>query len=183
MHGEDCAAICDPRHTRPRRRDERARRCQSPSCVSTGGAYAHGRTLIHDVIDHRRRRRCARRRNLFSPTSPVQRMVEPDGIEPTTSCLQSYALSQLSYGPDQFVRFPIAAVVGPDRFELSTPRLSSVCSNQLSYGPSPAAATLRADPRRLRRNWARNSRHAARSRRARVQEKRNEDGGEPHMLS
>ena len=29
----------------------------------------------------------------------AQRMVEPDGIEPTTSSLQSYALSQLSYGP------------------------------------------------------------------------------------
>ena len=30
----------------------------------------------------------------------VTGMVEPDGIEPTTSSLQSYALSQLSYGPE-----------------------------------------------------------------------------------
>jgi hypothetical protein len=32
-------------------RAERARRCQSPSYASTGSACAHGRTLIHDVIE------------------------------------------------------------------------------------------------------------------------------------
>lgn len=79
----------------------------------------------------------------------------------------------------------IRAVVGPDRFELSTPRLSSVCSNQLSYGPSPAAAA-RLPPFTFAKGEARSatglvlSNSSRRSRRARVTEKRNEDGGEPH---
>ena len=50
MHGENCAMrSCD----RPTQfaRAERARRCQSPSYVSNDGACAHGRTLIHDVIE------------------------------------------------------------------------------------------------------------------------------------
>jgi hypothetical protein len=70
-------------------------------------------------------------------------LVEPDGIEPTTSSLQSYALSQLSYGPvpeDESSNSKDGSgdreeVVGLGRFELPTSRLSSARSNQLSYKP------------------------------------------------
>ena len=76
-------------------------------------------------------------------------------------------------------------MVGPDRFELSTSRLSSARSNQLSYGPSPAAVA-RPDRKieNMRRNWARTlSTPSAAPTKRRVQEKRNEDGGEPQISS
>ena len=60
-------------------------------------------------------------------------MVEADGIEPTTPCLQSRCspteLRPLSAGE------PALDLVGPGRFELPTSRLSSARSNQLSYEP------------------------------------------------
>ena len=57
------------------------------------------------------------------------------GIEPTTSGLQSSALSQLSYSP-------LRKDVGLGRLELPTSRLSGVCSNQLSYRPVSSALAL-----------------------------------------
>ena len=152
MHGEDCAAIQKiSTHTASTR--ERARRCQSPSCVSTDGACAHGRTLIHDVNDAPTR--TARRRTCFSPTSQVFRIGGADRDRTGDLKLAKLALSQLSYGPSlsgpctkpphqslahgpgNVCTWQTAqpAVVGPGRFELPTPRLSSVCSNQLSYEP------------------------------------------------
>ena len=60
-------------------------------------------------------------------------LVEPVGIEPTTSSLQSWRSPSWAMAP----RFSSlqTILVGLDRLELSTPRLSSVCSNQLSYRP------------------------------------------------
>ena len=51
-------------------------------------------------------------------------VVEVDGVEPTTLCLQSRCSSQLSYTPGYVVL---------SRLELLTPTLSVWCSNQLSY--------------------------------------------------
>ena len=74
-HLRSCTVRTAPRskqisaHTASTR--ERARRCQSPSCVSTDGACAHGRTLIHDVIEPPARDK-ARRRTLFLLTSHFQ---------------------------------------------------------------------------------------------------------------
>ena len=60
---------------------------KSPSYVSTDGADAHGRTLIHDVIDPPTRDMRGGEL-VFSYTSlPMgdrRGLVEPDGIEPTT---------------------------------------------------------------------------------------------------
>ena len=64
--------------------------------------------------------------------------VELDGIEPTTSGLQSprrvvqvrLAHPALGLGPRR-----LTSVVGRGRFELPTSRLSGVRSNQLSYRP------------------------------------------------
>ena len=51
MHGEDCAAIeLITTHTASPRANA-LDDVLSPSCVSTDGACAHGRTLIHDVIE------------------------------------------------------------------------------------------------------------------------------------
>jgi hypothetical protein len=68
-------------------------------------------------------------------------LVEADGIEPTTPCLQSRC-SPTELRPRlsrQRRRRPpdrsLASVVGPGRFELPTSRLSSARSNQLSYEP------------------------------------------------
>ena len=87
-------------------------------------------------------------------------VVEPDGIELTTSCLQSTRLVPTELWPclvrrtmarrargvavdDRAlegwlagaVRPKARRLVGPGRLELPTSRLSGVRSNQLSYGP------------------------------------------------
>ena len=79
--------------------------------------------------------------------SPVAgSLVEPDGIEPTTSCLQSSALPtelwprSVCLAEHRADRRPTSRVhtqrvVGLGRFELPTSRLSSARSNQLSYRP------------------------------------------------
>ncbi len=93
-----------------------------------------------------------------------RRLVEPDGIEPTTSCLQStrspscamapYQKSNASYRAPCALAFACATtqqpsfkkacraeaaeqrrLVGLGRLELPTSRLSSARSNQLSYKP------------------------------------------------
>ena len=66
----------------------------------------------------------------------TRKLVEADGIEPTTPCLQSRCspteLRPRLGRPDMRGR---AKLVGPGRFELPTSRLSSARSNQLSYEP------------------------------------------------
>ena len=65
-------------------------------------------------------------------------VVEADGIEPTTPCLQSRC-SPTELRPRTHREVPRRPnpekVVGPGRFELPTSRLSSARSNQLSYEP------------------------------------------------
>ena len=63
-----------------------------------------------------------------------EEVVEADGIEPTTPCLQSRC-SPTELRPLYFVRCP-EKMVGPGRLELPTSRLSSARSNQLSYEPN-----------------------------------------------
>ena len=53
------------------------------------------------------------------------KLVEADGIEPTTYSLQSYRSPNWATPPFN--------LVGQGGLEPPTPRLSSVCSNQLSY--------------------------------------------------
>jgi hypothetical protein len=164
MHGENCAGVSCETRDKARPVLNETRRCQSPSCVSTDGACAHGRTLNSRC--HRSRRRARTRNGEACFLRCESRVGGADRDRTDDLKLAKLPLSQLSYGPDH-----PKAVVGPDRFELSTPRLSSVCSNQLSYGPSPAAAV-------------RETAHAATGlaiprRRTRQGEKRNEDGGEP----
>ena len=68
------------------------------------------------------------------------------GIEPTTSGLQSAALSQLSYSPSH----PPAQSgnkVGLGRVELPTSPLSGVRSNQLSYRPAQFAGLSKLESR------------------------------------
>ncbi len=75
-------------------------------------------------------------------------LVEPVGIEPTTSCLQGRRSSQLSYGPAKLLR-PSRFPVGLGGVEPPTSRLSGVRSNHLSYKPrqSPGSAESPIDPR------------------------------------
>ena len=54
----------------------------------------------------------------------ANKLVEADGIEPTTYSLQSYRSPNWATPP---------ILVGQGGLEPPTPRLSSVCSNQLSY--------------------------------------------------
>jgi hypothetical protein len=78
-------------------------------------------------------------------------LVEADGIEPTTPCLQSRCSptelrplvlsSQLA-----FQHSTRAVMVGPGRFELPTSRLSSARSNQLSYEPGSFPKILSSKP-------------------------------------
>ena len=107
---------------------------------------------------------------------PIDRneLVEPDGIEPTTSCLQSTRSRQLSYGRRALLRSQQASpalrhkMVGLGRLELPTSRLSSARSNQLSYKPELARRDLdaRGDANRMS---------------ARPGRKRNEDGDVPQI--
>jgi hypothetical protein len=84
-----------------------------------------------------------------SPTAPplrVRALVEADGIEPTTPCLQSRCspteLRPLALSSQlAFQHSTRAVLVGPGRFELPTSRLSSARSNQLSYEPGSFAKT------------------------------------------
>ena len=62
-------------------------------------------------------------------------MVEPDGIEPTTSCLQSRRSPSCATAPDNLRK----EVVGLGGLEPPTSRLSSARSNQLSYKPLDCA--------------------------------------------
>ena len=62
-------------------------------------------------------------------------MVEDDGIEPTTPCLQSRCSPSWANPP--FV--PHVEMVGLVGLEPTTPALSRRCSNQLSYRPKPVA--------------------------------------------
>jgi hypothetical protein len=72
-----------------------------------------------------------------------QTVVEPIGIEPTTSSLQSSRSPNWATAPvvgavnptSDYRRFAIEALVGPGRVERPTSRLSGVRSNHLSYEP------------------------------------------------
>jgi hypothetical protein len=76
------------------------------------------------------------------PLIALKALVEADGIEPTTPCLQSRC-SPTELRPRLITPAPgirqgcqaLKCVVGPGRFELPTSRLSSARSNQLSYEP------------------------------------------------
>ena len=61
--------------------------------------------------------------------------MEPKGLEPSTSCLQSRCSSQLSYGPFSPASYHIWYMVGVPGFEPGTSSLSGTRSNQLSYTP------------------------------------------------
>ena len=61
----------------------------------------------------------------------ARNLVEADGIEPTTYCLQSNRSPNWAMPPWKLV----SRMVGLDRLELSTSRLSGVRSNHLSYRP------------------------------------------------
>ena len=98
MHGEDCAVDLAISSTHGLARAERARRCQSPSYVSTDGAEAHGRTLIHDVIDPPTRERGGEL--VFSYTSHIPKDGGARRDRTDDLKLAKLALSQLSYGPD-----------------------------------------------------------------------------------
>ncbi len=72
------------------------------------------------------------------PPPPAHALVEADGIEPTTPCLQSRCSpTELRPQPRRCITHgqARAVLVGPGRFELPTSRLSSARSNQLSYEP------------------------------------------------
>jgi hypothetical protein len=77
-----------------------------------------------------------------SPHAP-KALVEADGIEPTTPCLQSRCspteLRPLALPAHDVPQHTRAVLVGPGRFELPTSRLSSARSNQLSYEPGSFA--------------------------------------------
>jgi hypothetical protein len=68
-------------------------------------------------------------------------LVEADGIEPTTPCLQSRCspTELRPLVPVACQHSTRAVLVGPGRFELPTSRLSSARSNQLSYEPGSFA--------------------------------------------
>ena len=68
-------------------------------------------------------------------TEPKVELVEPKGLEPSTSCLQSRCSSQLSYGPFPFASIIYKYMVGVPGFEPGTSSLSGTRSNQLSYTP------------------------------------------------
>jgi hypothetical protein len=72
-------------------------------------------------------------RRPFNPARAA--LVEADGIEPTTPCLQSRC-SPTELRPLGWH----TVLVGPGRFELPTSRLSSARSNQLSYEPGSLAS-------------------------------------------
>ncbi len=67
-------------------------------------------------------------------TSDPARLVEADGIEPTTPCLQSRC------SPTELRPRRQPCLVGLGRLELPTSRLSSARSNQLSYKPRTSVA-------------------------------------------
>jgi hypothetical protein len=73
------------------------------------------------------------------PPQRAKALVEADGIEPTTPCLQSRCspteLRPLALPAHDVPQHTRAVLVGPGRFELPTSRLSSARSNQLSYEP------------------------------------------------
>jgi hypothetical protein len=82
-------------------------------------------------------------------------LVEADGIEPTTPCLQSRCSpTELRPQPRRCNSHRAkarAVLVGPGRFELPTSRLSSARSNQLSYEPGSFEASLVSRPVLLER--------------------------------
>jgi hypothetical protein len=77
------------------------------------------------------------------PPQRAKALVEADGIEPTTPCLQSRCspteLRPLALPAHDVPQHTRAVLVGPGRFELPTSRLSSARSNQLSYEPGSFA--------------------------------------------
>ena len=62
-------------------------------------------------------------------------LVEDDGIEPTTPCLQSRCSPSWANPPFVYLTSLLWNLVGLDGLEPSTPALSRRCSNQLSYRP------------------------------------------------
>ena len=69
-----------------------------------------------------------------------EEMVDPIGIEPTTSWMQIRRSPSWAMGPYQYLKV-FGVMVGPSRLELPTSPLSGVRSNQLSYEPSPFRPT------------------------------------------
>ena len=87
---------------------------------------------------------CKRATDFSEGSKPSLYLVEVNGLEPMTSCVQSRRSPNLSYTPNAisdcgsqrtFIPKSEFIMVGLDRFELSTSRLSGVRSNQLSYRP------------------------------------------------
>ena len=87
---------------------------------------------------------------------PLNWILEANGIEPMTSCLQSRRSPSWATGPDAkskvktqksklisiiliFYFCLLTLTLGPSGFEPLTPALSALCSNQLSYGPDKRA--------------------------------------------
>ena len=66
-------------------------------------------------------------------------LVEDDGIEPTTPCLQSRCSPSWANPP--FIHpHRLEGMVGLVGLEPTTPALSTQCSNQLSYRPKPVTS-------------------------------------------
>ena len=106
--------------------------------------------------------------------------------------LAKHALYQLSYGPlEGFVIDPALSargvtrsVVGPGGLEPPTSRLSGVCSNQLSYRPLKRSAQTPGASHKATASQRLNARshHSLYQSGCSVYGKRNEDGGDPHLI-
>ena len=72
------------------------------------------------------------------PIGLHQFLVEDDGIEPTTPCLQSRCSPSWANPPGSSC-IGIGILVGLVGLEPTTPALSTQCSNQLSYRPIPCS--------------------------------------------
>src|SRR6185312_2408681 len=99
MHGEDCAGASCETHDKARPVTNETRRCQSPSCVSTDGACAHGRTLNSRCHRPRPRAACATTKLVFSDCE-TNEVGGADRDRTDDLKLAKLPLSQLSYGPE-----------------------------------------------------------------------------------
>ena len=73
----------------------------------------------------------------------TKRLVEDDGIEPTTPCLQSRCSPSWANPPSLAISLAIVKMVGLVGLEPTTPALSRRCSNQLSYRPIRIFSNIR----------------------------------------